>query len=265
MSDIKELQNQNKFLKDKLILLQAKLKVCENWMAREVKESVKKISQKKVNKMTCDTRQSFMQENIEEIITKKIRDFFWDFILMNTPASVIDNIVSWEINYYNLRQNPNFDGFSVISSYHKAIDTIIESFIIKWFRKFSKKNNQTQLRKNDPLEKTLNSVVNKWFILSTWRLLHLIKNISEEKELFDYGKVFKKYLEKYDYLWNILLSPEFIKKYDELISTETLWKKRHSGKINFLDTRKSRNLIIWDFKDKGSIIYMLLKTQEIDF
>jgi hypothetical protein len=76
MSNIKELQTQNKFLKDKLILLEAKLKVCENWMAREVKESVKKISRKKVNKMTCNTRQSFMQENIEEIITKKIQDFF---------------------------------------------------------------------------------------------------------------------------------------------------------------------------------------------
>lgn len=265
MSDIKELQNQNKFLREKVILLEAKLKVCENWMAREVKESVKKISKRKVNKMTCNTRESFMQENIENIITKKIQDFFWEFILMNTPSSVIENIISGEINYYNLRKNTNFDGFSVISSYHKAIDTIIESFITKWFRKFSKKNKQTQLRKNDPLEKTLNSVVNKWFILSTWRLLHLIKNISEWKELYDYGKIFKLYLEKYKFLWDVLLNKSFIKKYEELISTETLWKKRHLGKINFLDTRKARELIIWEFKNKESIIFMLLKTQEIDF
>jgi hypothetical protein len=41
------------------------------------------------------------------------------------------------------------------------LDTLIESFIIKGFRKYARKNGQIQLRENDVLEKSLNSVVNK--------------------------------------------------------------------------------------------------------
>jgi hypothetical protein len=44
---------------------------------------------------------------------------------------VIDNIISAELNYYNFKINPISDGFSVISSYHKAIDILIEEFITK--------------------------------------------------------------------------------------------------------------------------------------
>jgi hypothetical protein len=50
---------------------------------------------------------------------------------MNTNSAVIENIISAEIAYYQLKQNPNIDGFAVISSYHKAIDAIIEQVITK--------------------------------------------------------------------------------------------------------------------------------------
>ena len=58
--------------------------------------------------MTCKTKELFEWENIEQIITNRISDFFWEFILMNTPTWVVENIISWEINYHNLRKNPNF-------------------------------------------------------------------------------------------------------------------------------------------------------------
>jgi len=258
MTELEKLKQENSLLKKKLNAAQA-------WLERLIKEEVKKISKRKISKMTSNVKQSFLQENIEEIISKKINDFFWDFILLNTPSSVIDNIISWEINYYNLRQNHSLDGFSVISSYHKALDTIIEGFITKWFRKYCKKQNQIHLRVNDPLEKTLHSVVNKWFILSVWRLFHILKLIKNDEGLYDYGKVFKEYLNKYYYLKEVLLDKEFLKIFEEIVGSEILWKKRHTWNINFEETTSARKFLIWDFKDENSLIYMLLKTQEVDY
>jgi hypothetical protein len=215
--------------------------------------------------MTCSTRDKFMQENNQEIISNKIQKYFWDYILMNLNSNITNNIISAEISYYNLRQNPNFDGFWVISSYHKALDAIIESIITKWFRKFAKKNWYTILRKNDSLEKTLNLVVNKGYILSVWRLYHLLSNIKNNKELFDYQIAFKKYLDKYSDLKNILLDDEFLKIFKKLIDSEILWKKRHSWNISFTETREARKYLIWNFKDKNSLIYLLVKYWDIEY
>lgn len=258
MTEIEKLKQEIKILKQKLL-------IAESWMQKSIKEEVKKISKKKINKMTSWVKESFMQENIEDIITTQINKFFWEFILMNTPVWVIDNIISGEINYYNFRQNPSFDWFSVISSYHKAIDVIIESVIIKWFRKFSKKQNQTILRKNDPLEKTLHMVVNKNYILSIGRLFHILILIKNNDILYDYGKTFKNYLEKYTYLKDVLLDDKFLKVFEEIVSSEIFWKKRHTWNISFDETKKARELITWEFKNIDSLIYMLLKTQEIDY
>jgi hypothetical protein len=127
----KKLKFEIQSLKDKNKNLEFKLNIAKLWMIREIKQSVKKISKKKINKMTSSIKDDFAFDNLEDIITKKIRDFFGDFILMNTNSNIIENIISAELAYYNLKQNPNYDGFGVISSYHKALDGIIESFIIK--------------------------------------------------------------------------------------------------------------------------------------
>ncbi len=265
MSEIKNLKQENQFLKQKIRKLNLKLKIAESWMIREVKESIKKISKRKINQMTCSTRDKFMQENNEEIISQKIQNYFWDYILMNLSSNIINNIISWEIAYYNLRQNPNFDGFWVISSYHKALDAIIEQILTKWYRKFAKKSWQTILRKNDSLEKTLNLVVNKWYILSVWRLYHLLSNIKNNKELFDYWKNFKEFLEKYKDLKIILLDNNFLDIYKKLIDSEILWKKRHSWNISFLETRKARELLLGNFKNKNSLIYKLVSYWNIEY
>lgn len=256
--EIEKLIEENKILK-------RKVEIAQKWIQRIVKEETKKISKRKINKMSSWVRESFMHENIEEIISNKINTFLWEFILLNTPASVIENIISAEINYYNFKKNPNFDWFSIISWYHKAIDIIIEAIITKWFRKFAKKQNQTILRQNDPLEKTLNSVVNKWFILSIWRLYHILNNIKTEEKLYDYGKTFEKYLDKYYYLKEILLDDNFLDIFKKLIVSEILWKKRHIWSINIEETAKARELLIWNFKNKESLIYILLKTQETNY
>jgi hypothetical protein len=65
-----------------------------------------------------------------------------------------------------MMKNPNIDGFSVVSSYHKVLDLFIESFVTNNFRKYAKKKNCTILRVNDPLEKSLHLIINKKYILS---------------------------------------------------------------------------------------------------
>jgi hypothetical protein len=131
MSEIQKLKSEIQSLKDLNKNLEKKLNLAKLWMEREIKESVKKINKRKINKSTYSLKNDFANDNLENLITKKIRDFFGDFILMNTNSSIIEDIISAELAYYNLKQNPNYDGFGVISSYHKALDGIIESFIIK--------------------------------------------------------------------------------------------------------------------------------------
>lgn len=263
--NIKKLESEIQSLKDRNKKLEFKLNIAKLWMIREIKESVKKVSKKKISKITCDSKNNFANENLEDIITDKIRKYFWDFILMNVNSGVVNNLVSAEVAYYNLKQNPNYDGFWVISSYHKALDAIIEQFIIKGYRKFAKKTGQIHLRKNDSMEKALHSVVNKWYILSLWRLFHILKNIKNNEWLYDYWKNFSDYLDKYIYLKDVLLSEDFLRIYQEILDTEILWKKRHSGQISFVETRKARKLLVWNLKDKKCLIYMFLSTQDMEF
>lgn len=245
--------------------LQKKLSTAKLWMEREVKEQIKKISQNKVSSMTSKTKDLFFSENVEEIITKKVSDFFGEIILLNTPVSVIENIISAEVAYFNMKENSSSDGLGIITSYHKALDVIIERDIIKWFRKFAKKNKQTQLRQNDVLEKSLNSVVNQGYILGVWRLFHIIKLIKEDGILYDYWKCFKEYLSKYTFISEILLNDNFYNNFKILINSEILGKKRHIWKISLTEVKEARLILIWDFKDTNSLIYKFIEIGKVDF
>jgi hypothetical protein len=111
MSEIQKLKSEIQSLKDLNTNLEKKLNVAKLWMEREIKESVKKISKRKINKTTSSMRDDFAFDNLEDIITEKIRNFFGDYILMNVSSNIIENIISAELAYYNLKQNPNYDGF----------------------------------------------------------------------------------------------------------------------------------------------------------
>jgi len=263
--NIQKIQLENKILKEKNIDLTRKLGVAKLWMEKEVRESVKNISKRKIASMTCRTKDRFFAENVEEMITSKVADFFGEILLLNTPTSVVNNIISAEVAYFNLRENPSADWLGVITSYHKAIDLLIESEITKWFRKYAIKVWQNQLRKNDLLEKSLNSVVNKWYILSVGRLYHLISLIKNDEELYDYWKCFKEYLEKYTYISDILFNEVFFKNFSELVNSEILWKKRHIWKISFIEAREARSFLIWNFKDTNCLIYKLIEIWKVDY
>lgn len=257
MKNIKILQEENKQLKKKL-------EIAQNWMKREISGQMKKISKQKISELTLDEKACFLHKNIDEIVSKKIQEFFGEIMLLNIPSSIIENIISAEINYYNFRHNPKSDWFAIISSYHKALDIIIEKYITSWFRKFYRKKQESYSPENQPLEKALFSVINKNYNLSAGRLFHIIKLIREWEKLWDYVQVFKKYLEKYDFLNKMLIeNDDFFELYNQIIETEVLWSKRHSWIISFVDTREARKILIWEFREKNCLIYKLIELGEI--
>lgn len=260
---IELLIQENQKLKELNSELSKKLIVAQNWMKKQIKEEIIKISRKEIKNLSDDTKISFIEWDYEEVITKKIYSFFWDIIIMNFPKQIIEHIISAEINYYNLEKNNDIDGFPVISSYHKTLDIILENFITKEFRKFAKKRGQTQLRKNDLVEKFLNSVVIKWYSLSVWRLYHLLKTIKSNEELFDYWQCFSYFLDKYHYIKDVLLDDIFYKNLWKIVNSEVLWEKRHKWFIHFKEAKETRNILIWDFKNKSCIIYKLVETQNV--
>lgn len=263
MSDPKTLVDENLELKKQIEILNSKLNRVKIWMEREVREQAHKIAKSKTSKLTSAVKEDFLSENFEEVIASRINNYFGDLLLLNAPKWTIESITSAEINYYNMMKNPTIDWFAVISAYHKVLDLFIESFITNNFRKFAKKRGCTILRVNDPLEKALNLIVNSKYIMSTWRLYWLLKMLKEDAKMFDYWKCFKEYLDKYIELKNILLNDEFFNKFSRLNKSEVLWSKRHSWSISKKDTMDARKILIWDFRDKASMIYKILEWQSV--
>lgn len=263
MQDTKKLLEENLELKKQVAILNSKMKIIKIWVEKEVKAQAHKIAKNKTSRLTSSVKEDFLSENFEEVLVNRINSYFGDLLLLNAPKWTIEWISSAEINYFNMMKNPTVDGFSVISAYHKVLDLFIESFITNNFRKFAKKKGCTILRVNDPLEKSLNLIVNSKYILSAGRLYWLLKMIKEDQKLFDYGKCFKEYLNKYTELQSILLDDEFFNKFTRLNKSEVLSSKRHSGTISKKDTAEARKILIWDFRDKNSMIYMILEGQSV--
>ncbi len=249
-------------LKEENKILKKRLSLARDFINREIKSHMKNISTQKIEHLEKEKRENFFDENIEEIITKSIYDYFWDDLIFVLDKSIIDNIVSAEVFYHNLIKNNFLDGVSVINSYQKAIDFLIEKNITLLFRKFAK-TKHIPLIKNDLTEKNLHSIVEKWYKLGFTRLFSLIKAIKEEKKLYDYGNTFYNFLGKYGYISEIILSDDFYRISRFLADWELFWAKRHNSKITLEEVKKSRSLIIWDFRDKNSLIYKLALLWEI--
>lgn len=244
-------------------ILKAKLSSAQRWMEREVRNQMTQIAKQKIQQQTWDDKNMFFENNIEEIISQKVVDFFGEVLLLNIPSSVIENIIAAEVNFYHMKKSPNADGLGVITSYHKSFDSLIESFITKGFRKFAMKKGQKFLRTNDLLEKSLHSIVTQWYIFSVWRLYHIIKLLYTGAELYDYGKCFKEYLDKYSYLKDALLDDTFYNNFRKLVESELVGKKRHVWKISYEETELARKLFIGDFENTDCILYQMIKTQEV--
>ena len=254
--ELNSLQQENESLRHQL-------EVCRIWMRREVDQAVHAISKRKVTKMTEVDREGFLRENQEAIISKRIGDYFGDLLLLNAPKEMIEHLINAEINFYNLGKNPTLDGFSVVSSYHKIFDILTEHMIVHQFRKYTLKKGAPILRVNDPMEKALHLVITKKHILSLGRLYGLLQSIRTGAPLYDFGKSFAEYLDKYPSLRDLLISDTFFALFQKVINSEIFGAKRHQGSISIGDTKNARTWILGDFTDKESLLYMILESQAV--
>lgn len=241
--------------------LRRQLGVATAWMARQWREESLKIAKKRTGRMTEDVRTDFMRENMEEITYNRIHAYFGDLLLMNAPRDTMSHLVDAEIAFYNIQRSGSGDGLSVISSYTKLLDALVENYVTSQFRKFAVKRGAVVLRVNDPMEKAIHFVITKRYILSIGRLYGLLKSIRNGERLFDYGNAFKEYLEKYRTVGDFLLSDEFYLPFSEIVESDVFGGKRHSGKISLEETVATRKILLGEFKDQNSLFYRFLQTQ----
>lgn len=250
-----DLKQENKILKQKLNL-------AKSFINREIKSHIKNISSQKLQFLWTQDRENFFDENIEEIISTSVENYFPETIIFSIDKSIIENIISAEVFYHNLIKNDFLDWVSVINSYQKAIDFLIEQNITSLFRKFAKTKN-VELQQNDLTEKNLHSIVENGYSLWFTRLFSLIQNIKNNSDLYDYGIIFRQFLEKYTYIKDIILSENFYNLSKQIADSDLFWAKRHKSKITLKEVKTARNIIIWDFREKNSLIYHLASIWEI--
>ncbi len=244
-------------LKEENKILKKKLSLASDFINREIKSHIKKISKRDFSDL-----QKNSEEKLEDTITKNIYNYFWDELIFSLDKTIIENIISAEFFYNDLLEKNFLDWVSVVVSYQKAIDFLIEKNITSLFRKFVKEK-KLSLKKNNLDEKNLHQVVESWYSLGFTRLFSLIKAIKQDRELYDYGNAFRDFLEKYSYIKDIILDDYFYKISKTLADSDLFWAKRHNSKISLKEIKKARILIIWDFKDKNSLIYKLALLWEV--
>ena len=220
-SELELLRAENEKLKRQLV-------TATSWMAKQWREESHKIAKRRTGKMTEDVRTDFMRENMEEMNYNRIRNYFGDLILMNAPKNTMGHLVDSEIAFFNLQRSKSGDGLSVISSYTKLLDAIIETHVTSQFRKYATKRGAVILRVNDPMEKAIHFVITKRYILSIGRLYGLLKSIRTGERLYDYGNAFKDYLERYPTIGGFLLSDEFFTPFSKVVESDVFGGKRHS-------------------------------------
>lgn len=239
-------------LEEKNKALAQKLEIAKDWMKKEVKERKIEIE-----------NDSF--EDLATHIQKKINTFFSEILLINLNEEFIDNIISSEISFYQMQKDIHIDGMIILLWYQKNLDFLIEESITKEFRKFAIKQGLNTLEEENPLEKSLFLVVEKWYSLSIGRLFWILKELKEKNFFSPYVFCFKKFLEKHSSLWEILQNKDFFQKLEILIKKEIFWEKRHKGKIELNDVIEARHILIGNLEEKDCIIYTLLAYQNINF
>ncbi len=156
---------------------------------------------------------------------------------------MIEQLLSAELVFASLKNTKYTDGFSVLSSYFKGIDILIEEEITKPFRKYASKEH-TKLLKNDIIEKNLYRIIYQGHHLSFGRLFQLLSVFPEEVKTGTYLETFFRFLEKYQYIKNIITHKKFLEIYQKINETEITSTARHSGMIDSVTTKYVRNLLI---------------------
>ena len=233
-------------LKQENLRLAEQLKNAQKWMQEEVSWAQKTIAKK----------WSFI-----ESIERKVYTFFPPEALSHFPSDGVENIVSSELIYKHLLEGDKIDGTWVMIWYQKVLDAMVELYITKWYRTYASKNNSHLSHTNNPLEKSLELVIQKKHILSLWRLYQILKRINKEKIEGSYLRSFHDYLKSRSFLEKALLETDFFLQLQSLVHMHVLTEKRHSWKLNYTDTLKARDICIWDFTDTNALLYILSASQ----
>lgn len=234
-----DLQEENKQLKHKL-------EIAQKWMQSQVLGAQSMIHAK---------------DEIRNKIEQQIYTFFPAESLSNFPNNGIENIISAEILFHHMTSWEKFDGISILISYAKVLDQMIELYITKGFRKYISKNNLHPQYINDPLEKSLRLIVEKKYIFSLWRLYQSLELIHQWTSLTAYLQEFAHYLKSRAFLWELLLSESFLLQLKCVMQSHAMTDKRHSWTLSKADTIVARQAIIWNFKNKNCILYILSSSQ----
>ena len=244
-------------LEEENIQLKKQLAAARNWMSSEVTDARKQITKEQTQ---WDTH-SLYHENLEDIISERIYSFFPSEVLSHFPDGWVENIISSELIYYHIIHGWHVDGTWVILWYQKVLDSMVELYITKSFRKYVKKHSSSRALENDPLEKSFHAVVEKKYILSLGRLYSVLHNIKTKKKLLPYSKDFLSYIKSRSFLEKSLLHSDFLLQLEMLIHLHALGEKRHHGSLSPDDTEKARNICIWNFTDTNSLLYTLAASQ----
>jgi len=183
---------------------------------------------------------------------------------MSFPDRALEQILSSELIYYHFRHTPNIDGVWVILWYQKVLDSMIELYITKWFRKYITKNKLSRSAENTQIEKALQSVIDKKHIISLWRLYGVLDHIKKWNHQSHYLLSFHNYLKSRPSLEKCLLESSFFLQLESLTHMHAINEKRHNGILSFDDTTKCRALCTWNFKDTDCLIYTLWASQKTD-
>jgi hypothetical protein len=82
---LQELLEENFELKKQIEIMTSKMKTVKIWMEREVRAQAHKIAKSKTSKLVSNVREEFLAENFEEVISKRISNYFGDLLLLNAP------------------------------------------------------------------------------------------------------------------------------------------------------------------------------------
>lgn len=244
----KELIEENIFLKKKL-------EEAMKWMRRQIEESRLIVAKDEIKKANKILRIEYLDTEQVNIITRNIETYFeW----LKLPKYAKERIIDAELHWYQLQKYPKMDGSAVLISYQKIFDDIIESSIGIPFKKYLQQN------RNNISERTNKNVLNlikKDYTLSFSRLYNILIDSSNENAVKSENECVIFLKENSPSIFQLLHNKEFMNSYKQLMILEVFWKKRHSEKISYSETKFARSLIIGDFQNKKiGMLYNLIQS-----
>ncbi len=247
MSQISDLLAENEELKRKLHLSQI-------WMQRQIHESLRIIVE---NRKKQDQRKKFenlFESEILDSITSNIETYF-SYYISSAPIFTLERLIDAEIFWHTLQQFPHMDGFPIIVSYQKILDSTFQSVL----NSHSFSNSIPNHTPEKWIEYDIFLVFTKQYTLSLWRWYQILSSVRSSSHQWEFQRYLCEILnQKYPKLISFLVSDDFFLLFEDLIKLEVFQWKRHVWKVSFSDAKKTREICTGLFRDE-SLFRLLFK------